>query len=73
LDHEELQEKLRKAMGMKIPMAARERWGKFIKERATEFTLRYEWVVDNRFFEWCLHCPDIDFGEGSETITVWTV
>lgn len=70
MSHDELQDKLRKAMG-KIPMAARDRWAEFLRSKGTEFTLRYEWIADNRFYRWVYECEEIDFGEGAETITVW--
>lgn len=52
MNHDVLADKFYKAMGNKIPMVARERWGIFIRERRTEFTFRYDWIKDSRFYQW---------------------
>lgn len=71
MNHHEFAEKIRKAMGDKIPAAAREKFGSFIREEATEITLRYEWIIHSGFYQWVLDCDEVDFGEGAETIQVW--
>lgn len=58
-------------MGNKIPAAAREKFGNFIKDEATEITLRYEWITNPGFYQWIFDCDEVDFGEGAETIQVW--
>lgn len=73
MTHEELKSKLTKAMGGYPPAVARERWGNFLRNKSTEFTLRYDWIKDPRFYKWLMECPEVDFGEGAETISVWTV
>jgi len=73
MSHDEFKAKLLKAMGGYPPAVARERWAKFLINRETEITLRYEWIKHVGFFKWVFECPDVDFGEGAETITVWTV
>ncbi len=50
--HEELKDKLRKAMGGKIPFEARESWGQFVREERLYFKMRDEWIRDKRFFQW---------------------
>ena len=52
MDHHVLADKCLKAMGNRIPMAVRERWGIFIREERTEFKFRYEWIKDSRFYQW---------------------
>lgn len=71
MNHEVLKEKVHKAVGGRIPIAMRDRWADFIRNKKNEITLRYEWIHHPGFYKWVLDCPDVDFGEGSETITVW--
>ena len=52
MNHDTLKEKCRKAFGARVPIEARERWSIFLKEKRTEFTFRYEWIRDPRFFQW---------------------
>lgn len=52
ITHEILRDKCRKAMGAKVPFAAKERWAVFITEKRTEFTMNYDWIRDPRFFDW---------------------
>ena len=50
--HEELKDKCRKAFGGKIPIDAKERWANFVRSQALEFTFRYDWIRDPRFYDW---------------------
>lgn len=52
MNHVELRDKCRKAFGDRIPMQAKERWAIFIREERTEFTFRYDWIRDPRFYDW---------------------
>jgi len=52
MKHEALKDKCRKAFGVRIPMAAKERWATFLREERTEFTFRYDWIRDPRFYTW---------------------
>lgn len=52
MNHDILREKIRKAFGTVVPFAARESWATFVKERRTEFNMRYEWIKDPRFYQW---------------------
>lgn len=75
MNHEELRDKCRKAFGDRIPMQAKERWGIFLREKRTEFTFRYEWIRDPRFFDW-VHAnsgPDkpLDIRDGAEWLGVY--
>jgi len=75
ITHEILRDKCRKAMGAKVPMAAKERWSIFNKEQRTEFTFRYEWIRDPRFFDWVYqnsgHGKPLDIKDGSEWFGVY--
>jgi len=75
LNHEQLREKCRKAFGEKIPLQAKERWAIFIREERTEFTFRYEWIRDPRFYDW-VHANSgpgkpLDIRDGSEWLGVY--
>ena len=71
--HEELREKLLKAMGGKISINARESWGKFLRERATEFRMKYDWIKVQAFYKWMENSKDVDFGEGGEFVCIFIV
>jgi len=72
MTHEELKEKLLKAMGGKPPLAAREAWGEFQRTRATEFWFNYDWIKVSAFYAWEYNCPDVDCGlGGSQGTTIW--
>jgi len=73
MTHEQLREKIMKAFGGKVPMRARDRWANFLRGQATEIYLEYEWIKDSRFFRWIYECEDVDFGEGSDGLTVWII
>lgn len=72
MDHDILADKLRKAMGGRIPIAAREKWGEFIRNRGTRFVVRYEWIQDPRFFQWVWDNQDtLDIEDGTEWFGVF--
>jgi len=72
MNHEMLREKCRKAFGSKIPMAAKERWAIFIREERTEFTFRYEWIRDPRFYDWVnANLEHLDIKDGQEWFGVY--
>ena len=71
MDHEQFATKIKKAVGGKIPMAMRDRWGKFLRDKDTKITLRYEWITVPSFYTWLLDCDEVDFGEGVEIIEIW--
>ena len=76
MNHDILQDKIRKAMGGKPPIAARDRWADFIRTRGTRFVLRYEWIRDRRFFKWVLDNQDtLDIEDGEEWfgVYIWKV
>lgn len=73
MDHEQLKQKILKGMGGKVPISARDSWAQFIREKATEFRIRYEWISVIGFFKWIYESPEVDFGDGTETVTVWIV
>lgn len=58
-------------------MAARERWGIFIRERRTEFIFRDDWIKDKRFFDWVYknsgpgEDKKLDIIDGSERFGVY--
>ena len=75
MNHEQLREKCRKAFGEKIPLQAKERWAIFIREERTEFTFRYEWIRDPRFYDW-VHAnagpgKPLDIRDGAEWLGVY--
>ena len=72
MDHDILADKIRKAMGGRPPIAAREKWADFIRTRGTRFVLRYEWIQDNRFFKWVWDNQDtLDIEDGTEWFGVY--
>ena len=72
MDHDILAEKCRKAMGGKIPIAARDRWAEFIRTRGTRFVFRYEWIVEPRFYIWIEENKDtLDIEDGTEWFGVF--
>lgn len=72
MNHEILQDKIRKAMGGKPPIAARDRWADFIRSRGTRFVMRYEWIRDRRFFKWVWDNQDtLDIEDGEEWFGVY--
>lgn len=64
MTHEELRDKLKKAMGGKIPMDARPTWAEFLRSRATEFWINYDWVKNPAFWNWVNENPRVDGGLG---------
>lgn len=76
MNHDILQDKIRKAMGGKPPIAARDRWADFIRSQGTRFVLRYEWIRDRRFFKWVWDNQDtLDIEDGEEWfgVYIWKV
>lgn len=77
MDHDVLAEKCHKAFGSRIPMAARESWGAFIRERRTEFFFRWEWIKEPRFFSWVHQNSGpgkpLDISDGEEWFGVYIV
>lgn len=72
MNHDILQDKIRKAMGGKPPIQARDRWADFIRTRGTRFVLRYEWIRDRRFFKWVWDNQDtLDIEDGEEWFCVY--
>jgi len=74
MNHEQLRDKCREAMGAKVPIAAQERWSLFNKEKRTEFKFRYEWIVNRNFYSWVyenIHCLEIM--DGAEWFGVYIV
>ena len=72
MNHDILQDKIRKAMGGKPPIAARDRWADFIRSRGTRFVMRYEWIRDRRFFKWVWDNQDtLDIEDGEEWFGVF--
>ena len=72
MNHDILADKIRKAMGGKPPIAARDRWAEFIRTRGTRFVMRYEWIQDNRFYKWVWDNQDtLDIEDGTEWFGVY--
>ena len=70
MTHEQLKEKLLKAMGGKPPMAARSIWGDFLRNRGTEFFLNYDWIKNDLFYRW-LNTDIVEWSDHSFGIKVW--
>lgn len=70
MTHDELRDKILKAMGGPPPFAARSSWAKFIYERRGSIWLNYDWIKDNRFYQWCEDHPDVEIGGGSTGVEV---
>lgn len=64
MTHEDLKNKLLKAMGGKVPMSARDTWADFLRSRATEFFMNYDWVKHPAFWKWVYEDPRVDGGLG---------
>lgn len=72
MNHEILADKLRKAMGGRPPIPARDRWAEFLRNRATRIVVRYEWIQDNRFYKWVWDNQDtLDIEDGAEWFGVY--
>ena len=72
MTHEELKDKCRKAFGAEVPISARERWAIFVREKRTEFTFRYEWIRDPRFYKWvAANAEHLDINDGEEWFGVY--
>lgn len=72
MNHEILADKIRKAMGGRPPVAAREKWAEFVRTRGTRFVMRYEWIQDNRFYKWVWDNQDtLDIEDGTEWFGVF--
>jgi len=68
MTHEQFLEKIKKGLGPVPSIEARPRLAELIETRGFEITLRYEWIKDERLYQW----PDgkeVDFGDGEEWIT----
>lgn len=77
MNHDILADKFLKAMGNRIPMKAREKWGQFIREERTEFVFLYDWIKDPRFYQW-VHANSgpgkpLDIIDGEERLGVYIV
>lgn len=72
MNHDILADKIRKAMGGRPPIAARDRWAEFVLTRGTRFVMRYEWIQDNRFYKWVWDNRDtLDIEDGTEWFGVF--
>ena len=53
-------------------MAAKGAWASFIREERTEFTFRYEWIRDPRFYEWVhVNSKELEIKDGAEWLGVY--
>lgn len=74
MTHEDLRDKLLKAMGGKPPISARSSWAEFIKTRGDSFFLKYDWVspyILVHFFKWLMEDPSVDFGDAPDGMNVF--
>ena len=59
-------------MGVKIPLAAKDSWADFVRNRGTKFTARYEWIKDARFYTWVhANLDTLDIMDGTESFGVF--
>jgi len=72
MNHDILADKFRKAMGGRPQIAARDRWSEFIRTRETRLVVRYEWIMDRRFYDWVHQNLDtLDIEDGAEWFGVY--
>ena len=60
MTHEELRDKMKKAMGGRVHPEARETWAEFIRSKGETFFLNWEWVKDIRIERWAEQHPDME-------------
>lgn len=71
MNHAELKDKFRKAFGKgKIPISAKPSWAEFVRSEATQFYFNYDWIKDQRFYEFIYANNELDFMDGSEGMLV---
>lgn len=74
MTHDQLADKILKAMGGKVPIGARQSWGNFVRERRDRFFLADDWVKDQRIWQWADSNPEVDIGfcsdDGMELIII---
>lgn len=66
LTHEFLKEVFLKAMGGKVPMAARPSWANFLRGKELRFTFRYLWILHPGFYVWVSEHPRLEMEDGAE-------
>jgi len=73
MDHEELRDKMKKAMGGKIPPSARETWAPFLQSRAETFFMSWDWIKDGRIEQWAHDHPDLEAYDSPNglTLEIW--
>lgn len=72
INHDILADKFRKAMGGRIPYAARDSWAEFIRTQGTRFWANYDWIRDGRFYDWVhLNIDVLEIEDGTEGFAVF--
>jgi len=70
MTHEELRDKLLKAMGGKPPFAARGTWGYFLKSKNHCFFMNWDWIKDPRIEKWAEDHPDLESWDSVNGLTI---
>jgi hypothetical protein len=71
MTHNELKEKLLKAMGGKPAYSARPTWAEFIRGEGTSFFINYDWIQVPAFYEWLSNAQDVQFDDGAQGLFIW--
>lgn len=72
MNHEEFLEKIQMGLGPVPMMAARPVLSRLILSKGTKVSLRYEWIKEQKFWDWLHGNPHVDFYDGQEYIEVFT-
>lgn len=70
MTHEELKDKLLKAMGGKIPFKARGTWGYFLRSRNSTFFMNWDWITDPRIEKWAEDHDEVECYDSVNGLTI---
>lgn len=69
--HDDLYDKVLKAMGGVVPMEFREEFARWHQAQGSEIYLRYDWIKKGGFYNWLIVTPEVEWHDGTEGLTVW--
>jgi len=70
MTHEELKNKLLKAMGGRVPIPARETWATFLRSGGDSFFMNWDWMKDLRIEKWAEDHPDLEAYDSTNGLTI---